>query len=34
MQTIVSETLNSAQRPTNPRDPTPDDIAAIVRKMV
>jgi alcohol dehydrogenase class IV len=32
--TIVNETMNSAQRPTNPRDPTPEDIATIVRRMV
>jgi alcohol dehydrogenase len=34
MPTIVNETMNSAQRPTNPRDPTPEDIAAIVRRML
>jgi alcohol dehydrogenase len=34
MPTIVTETMNSAQRPTNPRDPTPEDIAAIVRRML
>jgi alcohol dehydrogenase len=34
MDTIVNETMGSAQRPPNPRDPTPDDIAEIVRKMV
>lgn len=34
MTTIVNETMDSAQRPTNPRDPTPEDIAAIVRDMV
>lgn len=34
MPIIVNETMNSAQRPTNPRDPTPEDIAAIVRRMV
>ena len=34
MPTIVTETMNSAQRPTNPRDPTPEDIAAIVRRMI
>ena len=34
MPTIVSETMNSAQRPTNPRDPTPEDIADIVRRLV
>ncbi len=33
MPIIVSETLNSAQRPTNPRDPTPEDVSAIVRLM-
>jgi alcohol dehydrogenase len=32
--TIVTETMDSAQRPTNPRDPTPEDVAAIVRRMV
>ena len=34
MPTIVNETMNSAQRPTNPRDPTPEDIADIVRRMI
>ena len=34
MPTIVQETLNSAQCPPNPRDPTPEDIAAIVRRML
>ncbi len=34
MPTIVSETMNSAQRPPNPRDPTPEDIAELVRRMV
>jgi alcohol dehydrogenase len=34
LQTIVEETLNSAQRPTNPRDPTPEDIASIVHQLV
>jgi alcohol dehydrogenase len=34
MPTIVKETMNSAQRPPNPRDPTPGDIADIVRRMV
>jgi len=34
METIVRETLDSAQRPTNPRDPTPEDVAGIVRRMV
>jgi len=34
MPTIVKETMNSAQRPPNPRDPTPEDIADIVRRMV
>ena len=32
--TIVNETMDSAQRPTNPRDPTPEDIADIVRRLV
>ena len=32
--TIVTDTMDSAQRPTNPRDPTPEDIAAIIRSMV
>ena len=32
--TIVAETMDSAQRPTNPRDPSPEDIAAIVHRMV
>ncbi len=32
--TIVSETMSSAQRPTNPRYPTPEDIAGIVRRLV
>jgi alcohol dehydrogenase class IV len=31
---IVEETMNSAQRPTNPRDPTPEDIASIVHELV
>lgn len=31
---IVKETLDSAQRPTNPREPTPEDIAELVHKMV
>jgi alcohol dehydrogenase len=34
MPTLVNETMNSAQRPPNPRDPTPEDIADIVRRMV
>lgn len=34
MPTIVNETMNSAQRPPNPRDPTPEDIADLVRRMV
>ncbi len=34
MPTIVQETMNSAQRPPNPREPTPEDIAAIARRMV
>ncbi len=34
LRTIVEETLNSAQRPTNPRDPTPEDIASIVHQLV
>jgi alcohol dehydrogenase len=34
METIVTETLSSAQRPTNPRDPTREDIEAIVRRLV
>jgi alcohol dehydrogenase class IV len=34
LPTIVQETLNSAQRPPNPRDPTPEDIADIVRRML
>jgi alcohol dehydrogenase len=34
MPTIVKETMNSAQRPPNPRDPTAEDIAAIVRRLV
>jgi alcohol dehydrogenase len=34
MPTLVNETMNSAQRPPNPRDPTPKDIADIVRRMV
>lgn len=34
MKTIVAETLGSAQRPTNPRDPSPEDVAAIVRRLV
>jgi alcohol dehydrogenase len=33
MPTIVAETLNSAQCPPNPRDPTPEDVAAIVHQM-
>ena len=31
---IVNETMSSAQRPTNPRDPTPEDVADIVHRMV
>lgn len=31
---IVNETLNSAQCPPNPRDPSPEDVEAIVRRMV
>jgi len=34
METIVTETLSSAQRPTNPRDPTREDIEAIVRRLM
>lgn len=34
LPSIVNETMNSAQRPPNPRDPTPEDIAAIVRQLV
>jgi len=34
MPTIVNETMNSAQRPPNPRDPVPEDIAGLVRLMV
>ncbi len=34
MPVIVDETLGSAQCPTNPRHPTPEDIAAIVRRML
>jgi hypothetical protein len=34
VETIVSETLNSAQRPPNPRDATPEDIEAIVRRLI
>jgi alcohol dehydrogenase len=34
LRIIVDETLGSAQRPTNPRDPMPEDIVEIVRKMV
>ncbi len=31
---IVRETMDSAQRPTNPRDPSEEDIAGIVRRLV
>ena len=34
METIITETLDSAQRPTNPRDATREDIEAIVRRMI
>jgi alcohol dehydrogenase class IV len=34
LPTIVNETMNSAQRPPNPRDPTPEDIEGIVRRML
>lgn len=34
MGTIVQATLASAQRPTNPRDPSAEDIAGIVHDMV
>jgi alcohol dehydrogenase class IV len=34
MDTIVQATLASAQRPTNPRDPSAEDIAGIVHDMV
>jgi alcohol dehydrogenase len=33
MDTIVEATMASAQRPTNPRKPSPADIAGIVRRM-
>ena len=34
MNTIVTATMGSAQRPSNPRDPSPEDIANLVRPIV
>jgi alcohol dehydrogenase class IV len=34
MDLIVKETMDSAQCPTNPRDPSAEDVAAIVRRLV
>ena len=34
METIVEGTMNSVQRPFNPRKPSKGDIAAIVRRIV
>ena len=34
MNTIVRATMGSAQRPSNPRDPSPEDIASLVHRFV